>query len=48
LRRSRLADGLNPAYGLLERQPISPRDILSFAWQISQAMAYLSDMKVSR
>ena len=43
MRRSRLvelpttlADGYN----------IAPRDILSFAWQISQAMAYLSEIKV--
>jgi proto-oncogene tyrosine-protein kinase Ret len=27
--------------------PATPRDILSFAWQISKGMAYLSDIKVS-
>jgi len=26
--------------------PISPRDILKFAWQISKGMAYLADLKV--
>lgn len=26
--------------------PATPRDILSFAWQISKGMAYLSDIKV--
>lgn len=26
---------------------ITPRDILSFAWQISKGMSYLSDMKVN-
>jgi hypothetical protein len=25
---------------------VTPRDLLSFAWQISQAGAYLSEMKV--
>ena len=28
--------------------PATPRDILSFAWQISKGMAYLSDIKVSK
>jgi hypothetical protein len=27
--------------------PTTPKDILSFAWQISKGMAYLSDIKVS-
>lgn len=26
--------------------PISPRDILKFAWQISKGMAYLAELKV--
>jgi hypothetical protein len=26
--------------------PATPRDILSFAWQISKGMVYLSDIKV--
>lgn len=41
--------------GALEPDPpkqpvckISPKDILSFAWQISKGMAYLSDMKVKK
>lgn len=25
---------------------VNPKDILSFAWQVSKGMAYLSDMKV--
>ena len=28
--------------------PATPKDILSFAWQISKGMAYLSDIKVSK
>ena len=28
--------------------PVTPKDILSFAWQISKGMAYLSDIKVSK
>jgi len=27
--------------------PISPRDILKFAWQISKGMAYLAELKVN-
>jgi len=26
--------------------PITPRDILKFAWQISKGMAYLAELKV--
>jgi len=28
--------------------PTTPKDILSFAWQISKGMAYLSDIKVRK
>jgi len=28
--------------------PATPKDILSFAWQITKGMAYLSDIKVSK
>jgi hypothetical protein len=32
----------------LTNLPTTPKDILSFAWQISKGMAYLSDMKVRK
>lgn len=51
LRRSRLVElqgvqGGNTETAAEEKRPITSRDILSFAWQISQAMTYLSESKV--
>jgi proto-oncogene tyrosine-protein kinase Ret len=28
-------------------EPITAKDVLTFAWQIAKGMAYLTDMKVS-
>ena len=50
LRRSRLVlpEQQHYAHAPAATPAITPRDLLSFAWQISQAGAYLSEMKVSR
>ena len=34
------------AEGIRNVYTVAPRDILSFAWQISKGMAYLADIKV--
>lgn len=50
LRRSRLLppDSLQPQQPQHAYHPaITPRDLLSFAWQIAQAGAYLAEMKVN-
>lgn len=48
LRRSRLVLPEHQHYSHTSQlaPAITPRDLLSFAWQISQAGAYLSEMKV--
>ena len=38
--------GSGPAEGTTADYAITPKDILSFAWQICKGMAYLTDMKV--
>ncbi|KAK8404807.1 hypothetical protein O3P69_001427 [Scylla paramamosain] len=51
LKRSRHAEfenrvGSGPAEGTTADYAITPKDILSFAWQICKGMAYLTDMKL--
>lgn len=53
LKRSRHAEfenrvGSGPAEGTAADYAITPKDILSFAWQICKGMSYLTDMKVRR
>lgn len=36
----------NDPIPVISVSPIKPRDILSFAWQVSKGMAYLSEMKL--
>ena len=49
LRRSRLVlpEQQHYAHASQIAPAVTPRDLLSFAWQISQAGAYLSEMKVN-
>lgn len=48
LRRARMVGAVASTTGLQQDQPVTiqPRDLLSFAWQISQAGAYLCEMKL--
>ncbi|XP_066981585.1 proto-oncogene tyrosine-protein kinase receptor Ret-like isoform X1 [Macrobrachium rosenbergii] len=51
LKRSRHAEfenrvGSGPVEGTAADYNVTPKDILSFAWQISKGMAYLADMKL--
>ncbi|KAK8729884.1 hypothetical protein OTU49_008367, partial [Cherax quadricarinatus] len=51
LKRSRHAEfenrvGSGPAEGSAIDYAITPKDLLSFAWQICKGMSYLTDMKL--
>ncbi|XP_055546122.1 uncharacterized protein LOC129730641 [Wyeomyia smithii] len=46
LRLSRKLDGLDTANYENSIEPITVKDILSFAWQISKGMAYLTEIKL--